>query len=1094
MKKQILIWLSIAFLTMQGNAFAEDTPADENNNPAMEDNNGEDDQSSNQGDGEDTTSSETTTDAPETITIDGVVRDFSSEHQDFESSVTGLQKGCVKKQLGENRKPILADRNKCDIKRFDDWYHDTDANDPSVLSLTLHRQENGIYNFTDHDFFPIDGDLKGNEKNEHNYHFTYEVHAEFTYRRGQTFHFSGDDDLWVFINNELVIDVGGVHGVESDEINLDGLGLKEGDSYPLDLFFAERHTSESNFMMETDLKLEKTNPADEIDIPDLDAPAVAELSITIVIFLKAEHITLLKPEAVAGLTARQVSKLSKNAIHGFTAKQISRLKPEAVEGFTPTQIVEIPVDAVEGFTPEQLDNIDVDEFTEEQKKRLGQGDDEMPTPTDETGTPNTTDDDGVIVDEHGNPSTTDDGGVIICDPEEDENCACDEEDDDCNTQEPPPVCDEEQKECDPNIDDKDIKDILIRLDAKLVAKLSIDFIIRLDVRNIVYLPVDAMQGFTAKQLEKLSPKAMFGLTARQIAKIDKKAMKGLKKEHITNIAPEAVSGLTKDQIENIEPEAVSGFTKRQTPHLEVEAVAGFDKKQMEKMTSSALSGFVVDQFEKLDVDALSGLNANNIGGLEQDVFFAMGYDILNTVKIEVVQTIPMWDLTWIFLNLDIKKVKLPDLQVFLPTGWEIDVKGKLKVKPGKIKLPKIKVTTLQLPVEVTMPQVTNLNVNLSVGGNADEESDTLLNQINTTLVDLQLPDFSCKQENGILQVEGGGESEGIDFAFIPDEDETEQVADDTPEGVSIDITGSYVFVTKTKVKFKLRPAPRDPVAITKLIPGGKIKVGKRGETRLVLKHLNRIVAGMFDPVITVAPPSMTPGVSIQMIDGREVVVVVYEDNMMQYMYPGIQDSEDLIEARDLLPDAQWYGKYQFDVTGVVRFVYRDVMMQLMPRFDVEESCTDSSSQSSIDILEPGQVARLVTPDGDCQTFDLEVVGEAEEFEGESDDITPTDDEEDTEITSEDDSMTEPDADSTDETTTDDTTTTEEDTGMDESDVVVEDDNSTSETTDDSMSEEDSGMAESEPDAVVEADDSATEEIDDSMPTEDDTTVVEDATV
>ncbi len=998
MKKRFILGLSIAaFLAVQGNAFAdEDIPIDENENPAIED--GNDDNKSDDG----------KTDLPKVLTIEGIVRDFSSEHPDFESIVTGLQKGCVKKELGEDRKPVLASNNKCDIKRFDDWYHDTDASDPAALSLTLHLQEDGIYNYTNHNFFPIDGDLKGNEKNEHNYHFTYEVHAAFTYQRGQTFHFSGDDDLWVFINNELVIDVGGVHTIESDEINLDGLGLTEGETYPLDLFFAERHTIESNFMMETHLKLEKTNPVDEIDVPRLDAKAVAELPIVIVIFLRAEDILSLKFDAVAGFTARQVAKLSKNALHGFKAEQISRLKPEAVSGFTPKQLVEIPVDAVEGFTPEQLDKVDVDAFTKEQKSHLNQED---ISPEDAEGEPNTSDDDGeIIVDETGNPTTTDDD-VVIDDDE------CDSEEDDCEVVDNNDICDSKDKECNPDVDKTDLEDILPRLDAKLVAKLSIEFIIQLNVNNIMLLSPDAMKGFSEKQLEKLPAEAMFGLTADQIARIDDKAIKGLTKDHIKHIAPKAVKGFKEKQIKNIKPEAVEGFGKRQTPYLEVDAVAGFDKKQIEKMTPDALSGFVVDQFEKIDADAFSGLTADNIGGLEQDVFFAMGYDILKKVEIKVVQTMPVWDLSWIFFNLDIKKVKLPDLQIFLPDGWAIDVKGKLKIKHGKIKLPKIKITKLQLPVEVILPELTDLNIDLAVGGTVEGESNSLLDQINTTLVDLELPDFSCKQDNGILQVEGSGESKGIDFAFIPDEEETEQATDDTPEGVSIDTNGRYVFVTKTKIKFKLLPAPRDPVAITKLIPGGKIKMGKRGETRLELKHLNRIVAGMFDPVITLAPPGTPAGVTIEMHNGREAIMVVYEDNMMQYMYPSIQSSEDLIEARDLLPDAEWYGKYQFRVDGFVRFVYRDVLMQLAPRFDVEESCTDSRSQAGIDIVQAGQVARLVSPEGDCQTFDIEVVGEAEEFEGESDEITPSEEDATAETT---DDVTEEDATAE---TTDDATVT-----------------------------------------------------------------------
>ncbi len=202
---------------------------------------------------------------PKPPVLHATIRDFHKTQSDFELPNAGnrIDAGMVQPFIGADRTPVDAGNpttpsTPAGKAGFDVWYHDTPGVNLTTtrdLILAAEPAQPGSYFYENRKFFPIDDALFGNEGFLNNYHFTLETHFQFVYRGGEVFTFAGDDDVWVFIADQLVIDLGGLHTIRSASVTLDQLkaklGLIVGQKYPLDLFFAERHTLSSNFIVHT---------------------------------------------------------------------------------------------------------------------------------------------------------------------------------------------------------------------------------------------------------------------------------------------------------------------------------------------------------------------------------------------------------------------------------------------------------------------------------------------------------------------------------------------------------------------------------------------------------------------------------------------------------------------------------------------------------------------------------------------------------------------------------------------------------------------------------------------------------------------------
>lgn len=150
---------------------------------------------------------------------------------------------------------------------FYNWFHTTNETivvDYSVpLVLDTNSKVGDVYTFNSNAFFPIDGqgwndyqwnsDTYSSTRTKHNFAFCYEAHSRFGYQGGEVFSFTGDDDVWVYINNYLVIDLGSLHQSLSAQVSLDSLGLTRGQTYRFDFFYCERHTTASDMQVTTSL-------------------------------------------------------------------------------------------------------------------------------------------------------------------------------------------------------------------------------------------------------------------------------------------------------------------------------------------------------------------------------------------------------------------------------------------------------------------------------------------------------------------------------------------------------------------------------------------------------------------------------------------------------------------------------------------------------------------------------------------------------------------------------------------------------------------------------------------------------------------------
>lgn len=141
-------------------------------------------------------------------------------------------------------------------KWFRDWVQSTDTSYRNMrindsLDILSDTADGMLYCLYSGDFFfPIDGRGFGAERLSHNHSFTLHMHNRCRFTPGAGINLTSDDDSWLFINNRLAIDNGGPHVATTRTVSLDSLGLSPNTIYTFDVFFAERKSQQSTFILE----------------------------------------------------------------------------------------------------------------------------------------------------------------------------------------------------------------------------------------------------------------------------------------------------------------------------------------------------------------------------------------------------------------------------------------------------------------------------------------------------------------------------------------------------------------------------------------------------------------------------------------------------------------------------------------------------------------------------------------------------------------------------------------------------------------------------------------------------------------------------
>ncbi len=349
------------------------------------------------------------------------------------------------------------------------------------------------------------------------------------------------------------------------------------------------------------------------------------------------------------------------------------------------------------------------------------------------------------------------------------------------------------------------------------------------------------------------------------------------------------------------------------------------------------------------------LLVSEIGTLSKD-------DVDNVAEKGKFHELPSQDVAKFLANLDNKEIKPDDVAELIPTGWEFNqTTGKLKAPLGK----KITLTRLSPPdsllTNLKLPKnIPNLQVGFGLGG----AGNPIMDGIKQSLQDSNLQNFVPSQDsNGIFRVEGTGKDEGINFSFMPNNNDITQVDSSKISSLTRGKGGFYKLTTQDDVQIQFIPMPQAPEELSEMAE--EVVLGDYGDVLMKLasetRRQDNNIVSIFNSNIEQTSEESQAGVYISETRdntrfGLQTGKVVYKDGTSQVIWPTVLSPSIFLELGDKFEGVE---KVEFNSNGTFYVLYQGIEFIIVPQFKVQINITDETINPSIISDENGGVTYSV---------------------------------------------------------------------------------------------------------------------------------------